>query len=150
MLLLLLLLALVCAVRHQMQITFFDSLILPSTTWFGGISWQQRATSNRNCLVRNAHLSVIRFWPVSDNMFDKQQQQRQQQSVVCTRSRSLIAPTVATWQSVSPQFAYKSDNIRFGIQIEIVLREFPLQKKCAWDRQVAASGCWQWQLNCWC
>lgn len=64
-------------------------------------------------------------------MFDKQQQQRQQQSAVCTRSRSLIAPTVATWQSVSPQFAYKSDNIQLGIQIEIVLREFPLQKKCA-------------------
>lgn len=96
------------------------------------VIWRHlRTTSYRNCLVRNAHLSVIRFWPVSDNMFDKQQQQQRQQSVVCTRSRSLIAPTVATWQSVSPQFAYKSDNMRLGIPIEIVLREFPLQKKCA-------------------
>lgn len=54
-------------------------------------------------------------------MFDKQQQQ---QSAVCTRSRSLIEPTVATLQSMSPEFAYKSDNMSFGNQFEIVFNNF--------------------------
>lgn len=54
-------------------------------------------------------------------MFDKQQQQ---QSAICTRSRSLIEPTVATLQSMSPEFAYKSDNMSFGNQFEIVFNNF--------------------------